>query len=57
MTEGVAAFNNVDTPPKNGVEVLDCDWDLSFLVIGTSVFVSMPGKGREERVWNKVSKR
>ena len=49
MTEGVAAFNNVDTPPKNGVEVLDCDWDLSFLVIGTSVFVFIPGKGREER--------
>ena len=57
MTEGVAAFNNVDTPPTNGVEVLDCAWDLSFLEIGTTVFVFIPWKGRVERggVWNNVS--
>ena len=57
MAEGAAALNNVDTPPTNGVEVLDCAWDLSFLEIGTTVFVFIPWKGRVERggVWNNVS--
>ena len=57
MSEGVAAVNNVDTPPTNRFDDLDCDLDPPTLIIGTSVFVFIPWKGREERggVWNNVS--